>query len=282
MKFNDQGIIIGLRKYGENSLIVKIFSRHNGIYSGFVKFTKSSKVNPIFQIGNLVSFEYRAKFEENLGQFFALDLVKSYCGQIIFERLKLDCINALFSLIDSCFFEREHHEIFNDLESFLQQINQEISDQNILAQYIKLELKILENLGYGIDLSCCVATQEKTNLAFVSPKSGRAVSLNAGKIYENKLLKLPKFLTENSDPISTSQESDFTFQNTLSEQVISSEDIFHGLKLSGFFLKKYVLGEIYSDNASSKLVSQLPGQFSSAHQGFKMARQRLEQFALKN
>ena len=70
MKINDHGIIISIKKYGENSLLLKIFSQNNGIFSAFIKSAKSSKDKVIFQIGNLISFEYRARIEENLGQLY--------------------------------------------------------------------------------------------------------------------------------------------------------------------------------------------------------------------
>ena len=97
MKFNYCGIIISLKKYGENSLVVKVFSQHHGIYRAFVKSVKSSKDKTIFQIGNLVIFEYRARIEENLGQLFAVDLEKSYCSKMMFDKLRLDCVRSIFS-----------------------------------------------------------------------------------------------------------------------------------------------------------------------------------------
>jgi DNA repair protein RecO len=100
LKFSDEGIIISQKKYSENSLIVKVFSRHHGIYRGFVKSAKSTKNRTIFQVGNLVSFEFRARFEDNLGQFFSVDLAKSFCSKIMFDRLALNCINSIFSMVD--------------------------------------------------------------------------------------------------------------------------------------------------------------------------------------
>jgi len=226
MKFRDEGIIIDIKKYGESSLIVKIFSRHHGIYRGFVKFAKSKKVAAIYQIGNLVSFEFIARIEESLGSFTAVDLVNSSCSKIIFERVKLDCVKSLFSMLNALFLERENQQrLFLELEYFLARITlDDISKKEVIANYIKLELSILEALGYAIDLTSCVVTSSTVDLAFVSPKSGRAVSLSAGKPYENKLLKLPNFLTEN--------DADFD-QNHLLE----------GLELSGFFLEKFLLEE---------------------------------------
>jgi len=226
MKFNDEGIIISQKKYSENSLIVKVFSKEHGICRSFVKSTKSSKSNAIFQIGNLISFEFRSRIEENLGNFFAVDLVKPYCTKIIFDRLKLDCVKSLFSMLDLLFLEREKHQfLFEQLHLFLQEISADkISKAQIIADYIRLELKILETLGYGIDLSSCAATDSTDNLVFVSPKSARAVCFSAGEKYQNKLLKLPNFLVE--------ENAEF-----------SEEHLLEGLQLSGFFLQKFLFEE---------------------------------------
>lgn len=225
MKFSDQGIIISIRKYGENSLLLKVFSNNNGIFSTFVKSAKSSKDKVIFQIGNLISFEYRTRIEENLGQLYYVDLIKSYCAKIIFDRLKLDCVKSLFSIIDAVFLEKENHEIlFEKFNNFLLMISDDATEKKeFLAEYIKLELKILKTLGYGIDLSCCVVTNSKVNLAFVSPKSACAVSLEAGKPYQNKLLKLPSFLVEDCH--------------------YDESHLLDGLRLSGYFLEKFAFEE---------------------------------------
>jgi DNA repair protein RecO (recombination protein O) len=152
--------------------------------------------------------------------------VKSYSSQIIFDKLKLDCVKSLFSIIDELFLEREEQPIlFERLNFFLQKITDEnYQVKNFLADYIKLELKILKVLGYGIDLSSCAVTDSKVDLVFVSPKSARAVSVSAAKGYEKKLLKLPEFLIEES--------ANYDEQHLL-----------EALELSGFFLKKFLFEE---------------------------------------
>lgn len=226
MKFSDEGIIIDVRNYGEKSLIMKVFSRNHGTYRGFVKFAKSSKSNAIYQIGNLISFEHLSRLEESLGSFSSIDLVTSFSSKIIFERAKLECANSLFYLLNQFFLERENHEdLFEKLHEFLKKITTEnVTNHEVIANYIKLELDILESLGYGVDLSCCVVTNSRVNLAFVSPKSARAVSIEAAKSYEKKLLKLPNFLVEKN---ATYEES----------------HLLEGLKLSGFFLEKFLADE---------------------------------------
>ncbi|MBM3579795.1 MAG: DNA repair protein RecO [Alphaproteobacteria bacterium] len=284
MRFSDEGIIISTKKYGEDSLVVKIFSREHGIYRGFVRQGKSRKVSAIYQVGNFVSFEFRSRLEENLGGFFSVNLLNSFCAKILFDHIRLNCFASLFSMLDELFLERETHQVFFvELLDFLQKnsaeefnpnpslesprsryLNQDSADlalrfrssaygryavgavldpsqQNpglardrgnsndglgfkkkfVVADYIKLELAMLRELGYGIDLSSCVVTSATTDLAFVSPKSAQAVCFTAGKPYQHKLLKLPKFLLE-------------------MEGELENEHLLNGLKLSGFFLQKFL------------------------------------------
>ena len=244
MKFNDSGIIISQKNYSESSAIIKVFSSNHGIYSGFVSNLKSKKNQAIFQIGNLISFEWRARNEDSLGHFYYVDLVKSFTTKIIFDRLKLSCCSSLFSIIDSCFLEREnHHVLFAKLHNFLLKISNDSGENSkknsFLIDYITLELKILEVLGYGIDLSSCVVTNATTNLAFVSPKSARAVSFEAGKQYENVLLKLPQFLLTKDDLEDGIKDP----ANDEDNIKISNSHLQEGLKLSGYFLEKYVFAE---------------------------------------
>lgn len=227
MKFNDVGFIVDIKKYSEKSLILKLFTQNHGIYRGFVNSGNSKKNQAIFQVGNLISFEWRSRIEESLGNFYYVDLEKSYLAKIIFDPLKLNCLSSLLSIIDSCFLERENHqELYENFQNFIENICDSSVDKKVfLANYIKLELEILQTLGYGIDLSSCAVTDSQDDLVFVSPKSGRAVSFEAGKEYENKLLKLPQFLL------------------TANENEVSNDNISDGLKLSGYFLEKFIFAQ---------------------------------------
>lgn len=198
MNYFDQGIIISIKNYGESSMIIKILSKEKGIIKAFKKFSKSKKQHSVLQVGNLVSFNFSSRLEENLGNFNHFDLIQSYALNIMFNKLKLDCTQSILSMLDELFLERDPSEfLFNKVNEFLSFLSSNQQSSNvIIAKYIKLELLILEILGYGIDFSSCVVTNSKVNLAYISPKSARAVSLEASKGYEHKLLKLPKFLID--------------------------------------------------------------------------------------
>lgn len=228
MKFNDCGIIISKKNHSENSAIVKIFSQNHGIFRGFVKNAKA-KNGSIFQVGNIVNFEWRSRIEESLGQFYSCDLVKSFQAKIIFDVKKLACFSALLQIIENSFAERENHDdFFAKMEDFLEVLAKEGDEEIYLADYIKLEIEILKNLGYGVDLSCCAVTATTENLVFVSPKSARAVCLEIGKDYENKLLKLPQFLvTQNS--------------------ILTKNCLAEGFTLSGYFLEKFLFNSNFAN-----------------------------------
>ena len=221
MKFSDSGIIIGVKKYSESSLIVKVLSDNHGLYSGFIRGAVSSQKNRvIYQNFNLVDFEWSSRIADNLG-FFKIELKKSFLGEIISSPIKLSALNNIASMIEHNVLEREPAgEIFSGLLNLLQNLSQ--IDQIFLKHYVEFEIDLLRMLGYGIDLSECAASGVTENLHFVSPKSARAVCFEAGEKYRDKLLALPQFLV--------------TKQN----DQISKNDLLNGLKLSGFFIDKYL------------------------------------------
>ncbi|MFT7087458.1 MAG: DNA repair protein RecO (recombination protein O) [Rickettsiales bacterium] len=226
MKFTDSGIIVGVRKYSESSLIVKILSQNHGLYSGFVRGTSSPKNKAIYQNFNLVEFEWSSKIEENLG-FFKIEMTKSFLAQIISSPVKLNSLLILSATIEQNLLEREpSSEIFLSLMKLLQKLT--ASDGEFLEEYIKFEIKLLGILGYGIDLTSCAASGTTDNLHFVSPKSARAVCLEAGERYRDRLLLLPQFLLETKSP------------DSLDHIGANKEDLLNGLKLSGFFIDKFL------------------------------------------
>jgi DNA repair protein RecO (recombination protein O) len=175
-------------------------------------------------MGNLITFDYASRLEDGLGSFLNLDLAENNCSRFMLDKLRINCAKSIISIIDDYFLERESFEfLYKKFLEFLQNLGDaRIQNQQIIGNYIKLELMILESLGYGIDFSCCVVTNSRVNLAFVSPKSAHAVSIEAGEKYSHKLLKLPNFLLEEKN------------------ENIENNQLIDGLKLSGFFLKKFL------------------------------------------
>lgn len=215
MEWCDEGIILTVRKYGENSHIVTIFTATKGKYSGLIK--GKPKEN-ILQTGNLVKVRWRSRIEHNLG-YFNLELLSSFAAKYLHDFLRLLSISSACALIEKTLPERENSQ---NLYQYFKKMLNDLADDHWAENYVKWEVFLLSTLGYGLNLSACVVTGEQDNLIYVSPKSGCAVSEKAGSLYHNKLLSLPSFLVKNK------------LNN------ISFQDIAEGLKLTEYFLKRHI------------------------------------------
>lgn len=202
MKIKDTAIIISKKILKENSAIINFFTKHHGIYAGVVS-NINSKKSHIYQIGNIVDFFWNARLEEHIGSA-KCELLFS-CHNLMNNKTKLYALNSLFSVITYSFQERV---ICKDFYIYLEKYLQSNELNFSIMDYFLLEEKILEEAGYGLDLSKCVVTDSTTNLAYVSPKSGRAVSLEAGMPYKNLLLKLPECIITGKDPQSLNELDD--------------------------------------------------------------------------
>ena len=137
MNLKDEGIILTIQRYSENSLIVKILSKNNGIYSGFVRSALKSKKNiSTYQIGNLVEFTWQARNSDNLGSF-KIEMIRSFLAFIIESRIKLKCLTTIIDIIEKNILEKEpHKELFIKFLNLLQNLGDE--DNVFLSNYIKL------------------------------------------------------------------------------------------------------------------------------------------------
>lgn len=194
MQIDDIGIIIAKKPLKENYYILHVFTKNHGIYAGVIR--KSTKDAAAYQIGNLVNFNWRARLHEHIGNA-KCELIKSYSTYIMQSKERLYTFNSMISLIMLCFHEREPH---NNFYEYLLSFIQNLSVKYDFKAYIRLELAILNEAGYGLDLTKCAVTGAIDDLKYISPKSGKAVSKSAGLPYKEKLLILPEFLVnENID-----------------------------------------------------------------------------------
>jgi DNA repair protein RecO (recombination protein O) len=192
MKVEDLAIIIATRKYGEKALMVTVLTESHGVYTGVVSYAFSVKNRVIYQIGNKVKIIWNARLDEHIGNIRA-DLCSGLPFSIIENKIKLMALNSICSLVITCICERvAEKKLYDDLLSFLSILANKHQCWHV--EYIKLELLILKESGFGLDLTRCVATGTSDNLLYVSPKSGKAVCQSAGEPYKEKMLNLPQFL----------------------------------------------------------------------------------------
>ncbi|WP_455474499.1 DNA repair protein RecO [Bartonella sp. B30(2025)] len=218
MKWKEQAIILGTRQHGETSVILEIMTRQHGRCMGIVKGGRSRRMMAILQPGNFVEVEWWARLDEHLGSFRieALDLHAARLILIPEALYTLQLLAFHMRLLP----ERDPHPTLYDiLYLFMQNFDEPFVNAELLVRF---EMRLLEELGFGLDLSCCAATGRREKLCYVSPKSGRAVCEEAGHPWRKKLLILPQFLVQK-----IVRPADFS-------------DIINGFILTGFFLMRHV------------------------------------------
>ncbi len=244
MDWIDAAIVLHARPHGETNAVVELFTRQHGRHPGLVRGGRSRKLRPLLQTGNLVKAEWRARLSEQLG-FFTLELDQPYAARALDDRLALAAIASLASLT-GLFAERDPHPGLFDM---MRLVLDHLGDAALWPQLmVRFELRLLGEVGFGLDLERCAATGERGNLVYVSPKSGRAVCAEAGEPYKAKLLALPAFLKSR-----TSAEA-------------SPRDILDALTLTGYFLDLHVLGprNLRLPEGRGQLLEALRKQFQGA------------------
>jgi DNA repair protein RecO (recombination protein O) len=201
MKINDIGIILSASEFQERLLLVKIFSKNHGLVSSVAR-KPSVKNKSSYQAGNIVNFQKFSRFSGQLGKIVC-ELDESYQGDIISRKLNLVSYNSISEIILNSFEEGDLHEkSYDRFYEYLKYINDR---EFFWKRYFLAELTILTEAGYGLELQTCAVTGYSTDLLYVSPKTGRAISKDAACGYEHLLLKLPTFLIQNSEPLSADE-----------------------------------------------------------------------------
>jgi DNA repair protein RecO (recombination protein O) len=217
MEWSDQGIVLSSRPHSETGLVASLLTRAHGRHAGFIHGGVSRRTRPIWQPGNVVDVAWRAKLVEQLGNYTG-EVRESHGARVLDEPLELAGLAAACAVIDAALPEREPHPaMYEGFHAFLGALGH----PGWPAIYVRLELGLLQELGFGLDLETCALTGVTEDLAFVSPKTGRAVSRAAAEPYRDKLIALPGFLSTGGLPN-------------------DAAELRQGLDLTGFFLERHV------------------------------------------
>ena len=222
MEWSDEAVVLAVRPHGETAAVVEMLTRKHGRHCGLVHGGRSRKMRPVLQTGNQVLALWKARLSEHLGHV-TVELQRGFAAAAMDDPAALAALSSLCTLA-RLLPERDPHPNLFEVTLFVLQFLDEPDLWPPL--YVRWELALLEELGYGLDLSECAATGRKDDLAYVSPKSGRAVSAEAGRPYHDKMLTLPAFLTRG--------------RPTGPNAVVTVEDIAAGLALTGHFLASRV------------------------------------------
>ena len=218
MEWRDEGLVIGVRRHGEHSAIVEAMTRSHGRHLGLVRGGRSARLNAALQPGNTLGLVWRARLDEHLGAF-AVEPLNLRAGRLMMSALALAGINYL-SALARLLPERDPHE---SVYEALTLIAERLDDVALVPLLVaRFEAQILAECGFRLDLSRCAATGTTEGLAYVSPRSGRAVSFEAGAPWRDRLLPLPGFLREGAE-LATPP---------------SADELADGFRMTGFFLAR--------------------------------------------
>lgn len=196
MDWQDTGILLTTRRHGETSLILDVFTADHGRHAGVVRGGTSRKVAPGLQPGAQLDLTWRARLEDHIGTYRA-EPRRSRAAAAMSSRLALAGLNAVTGLLAFCLPERQAHPaLYARTERLMDLLGQD--DLWPLA-YLRWELALLDDMGFGLDLSACAVTGVTDALAYVSPRTGRAVSAKGAGDWADRLLPLPCCLLGTGD-----------------------------------------------------------------------------------
>lgn len=191
MEWDDRAFVLNARRHGESAAIVELLTGEHGRHAGLVRGGQSPKLRAVLQPGNEVAAVWRGRLSEHLGTI-ACELVRPHAAGLLDDPDRLAGLTAAAAVVAAALPEREPHpDIFALFQGLLRALDSGIDWP---ARYVEWERDLLAALGFGLDLSCCAVSGATTELAYVSPRTGRAVSREAGLPYRHKLLLLPEFL----------------------------------------------------------------------------------------
>lgn len=194
LTFTDEALILSVDKLGEHDALVQVFTPVHGLCRGVVKRGLTSKQRADVQPATLAEATWKARMPEHLGTL-TLEAKHGFASRVMHDPLRLAAIGSVLAMVGSSLAERDAHpELYAQLINFLQHVAAGVEPLLWLAEYVRLELALLELAGFGLDLTCCAATGTTEALHYVSPKSGRAVSQAAGQPYHDRMLALPEFI----------------------------------------------------------------------------------------
>jgi DNA repair protein RecO (recombination protein O) len=237
MNWREDGILLAMRKHGEASAIIELFTESRGLYAGIVRGGASRKMAPILQPGAQLDAQWHARLEDHLGSF-TVEPMRSRMDVAFSDRRALAGLSAVTSVLSFVLPEREPHPaLYRRTLALL-----ELLDEPEIwpLAYLHWEVALLEDLGFGLDLRSCVVTGERENLIYISPKSGRAVSKRGAGEWADRLLPLPLVLLQKG------QAPDF--------------EIIQGLDVTGFFMDVHLaryLGNRPIPSARGRLIDVL-------------------------
>lgn len=221
MDLTTRALVCAVLPHGENGAVVRFMTREQGLVAGYVRGGRGRRMRPVLQPGNVVQAQLKSRVDTQLAAA-TVELVKSR-EALLDDRLATAALDWLTVLTAAALPEgTAYPAVYEALTGLLDVMDHSADAAQWMAGVARYELLLLEKAGFGLDLSECAATGAREDLAFVSPKSSKAVSAAAGAPYADRLLPLPVFLRDGGNA--------------------EWADIVAGLKTTGHFLERDLIG----------------------------------------
>jgi DNA repair protein RecO (recombination protein O) len=175
----------------------------------------------------MVQVQWTARLSDQLGSFTG-ELIHAGASYAMQDAMSLAMLTSVCSVAEGALPEREPlPRVFHGLLRLIPRLP---LGPPLLTELIQWETVVLSDLGYGLDLAVCAITGRTKGLAYVSPKTGRAVTPEGAGEWSARLLPLPGFLLGSAlEDSAQSAPPDFS----------SWQD---GLRLTGHFLARDAFG----------------------------------------
>ena len=224
--WTDEGFVISSRLHGENNAIIGLFTAEHGRHMGLLHAASSASKKALIEPGNLVTADWRARLDEQLGTY-QFELQKSYSATMLDDALKLAALSSVCALLEQALPEREPQTaIYHATAALFDVLHLSDDIAQWMVIYLKWEIGMLQALGFGLELTRCAVSGDVASLAYVSPRSGHAVSRHHAGPYESRLLALPACLGGDREV---------------------ADELEAGLALTGHFLKRHIFALIHKD-----------------------------------
>ncbi len=231
--WTDTAILLSLHRHGESSAIARMFTQQHGLHGGMAKGAFGKRQRGIYIPGNLLRVEWRARLSEHLG-YWQTELDTPYAAMLMQQPSYLLNWWQLISqyVLDTMAEGDPHPALYQQMLELLETVapSRNVTHHQCATLLIRFEGALLRELGFELDLSHCAATGQEHDLQYISPKTGRAVSREAGEPYRDKLLPLPSLMRHldgdhHTDSVPTAPDD--------------ADDLRQALHITGYFLEKW-------------------------------------------
>ena len=218
MQWQDDGILVDLKRYGEKKLLATLITKDHGLHKGILRETKAAG---LLQHGDCVAASWRARLPEHLGTW-TLELTASNFAFVLNERKKLAALTTICHYSLMMMPERDpNSQMYEVTKVALQSLDHD----DWIKSYVEYEYALMRAQGVRLKLERCAVTGQTNDLTYISPRTGAAVCMAEGELYKDKLLPYPRIMDK--EPINW-----------------NADDIAEALKVSGYFLENFALNPL--------------------------------------